>query len=285
MTRRMAEGRNARGAIGGPWHVKASVGRGPGQTGACVGWALCPHLLRRGGRRLAHRQRYRQGETEADHALSPSRLHSHPSRNPPGCPSLPAPDSLFHRRCPSMLPVLPPPPPPPSVHPPLQPARHVPHLTQPLGEDTPLCLLPPDRRYASPSPPSPRPHTSPNVLPPLVSLQQMVLFGQNPSQGTLLRGSQFLLGMPPLLPPCLSVPSHHLPEELPVRLAHRVKELDQLPHSLGDMPSINKVKNWYAQSFEVCSLPSPIRRCPSFLSRSSFPSHQSVSLRLSAPHS
>jgi pyruvate dehydrogenase kinase 2/3/4 len=28
----------------------------------------------------------------------------------------------------------------------------------------------------------------------LVSLQQMVQFGQNPSQGTLLRASQFLLG-------------------------------------------------------------------------------------------
>lgn len=28
----------------------------------------------------------------------------------------------------------------------------------------------------------------------LVSLQQMVLFGQNPSQGTLLKASQFLLG-------------------------------------------------------------------------------------------
>lgn len=27
-----------------------------------------------------------------------------------------------------------------------------------------------------------------------VSLQQMVLFGQNPSQGTLLKASQFLLG-------------------------------------------------------------------------------------------
>jgi pyruvate dehydrogenase kinase 2/3/4 len=30
-----------------------------------------------------------------------------------------------------------------------------------------------------------------------------------------------------------------------------VKELDQLPHNLSAMPSINKVKNWYAQSFEV----------------------------------
>ncbi|KAJ4480019.1 mitochondrial branched-chain alpha-ketoacid dehydrogenase kinase-domain-containing protein [Lentinula aciculospora] len=65
-----------------------------------------------------------------------------------------------------------------------------------------------------------------------VSLQQMVLFGQNPSQGTLLKASQFLS------------------EELPVRLAHRVKELDELPHNLSAMPSIEKVKNWYAQSFE-----------------------------------
>ncbi|KAF8645748.1 hypothetical protein AX16_007615 [Volvariella volvacea WC 439] len=65
-----------------------------------------------------------------------------------------------------------------------------------------------------------------------VSLQQMVLFGKNPSQGTLLKASQFLS------------------EELPVRLAHRVKELDELPHNLSTMPSIKKVKNWYAQSFD-----------------------------------
>jgi len=80
-----------------------------------------------------------------------------------------------------------------------------------------------------------------------VSLQQMVQFGQNPSQGTLLRASQFLL------------------EELPVRLAHRAKELDELPHNLGSMPSIQKVKNWYAQSFEELinfppiTLPSDLR--------------------------
>jgi hypothetical protein len=29
----------------------------------------------------------------------------------------------------------------------------------------------------------------------IVSLQQMVLFGQNPSQGTLLKASQFLAGV------------------------------------------------------------------------------------------
>lgn len=36
-----------------------------------------------------------------------------------------------------------------------------------------------------------------------------------------------------------------------MRLAHRVKELDELPQNLSAMPSINKVKDWYAQSFEV----------------------------------
>lgn len=36
-----------------------------------------------------------------------------------------------------------------------------------------------------------------------------------------------------------------------MRLAHRVKELDELPHGMNDMPSIKKVKNWYAQSFQV----------------------------------
>lgn len=51
--------------------------------------------------------------------------------------------------------------------------------------------------------------------------------------GTLFRASQFLS------------------EELPIRLAHRVQELSDLPDGLNEMPSINKVKDWYAQSFEV----------------------------------
>jgi pyruvate dehydrogenase kinase 2/3/4 len=82
----------------------------------------------------------------------------------------------------------------------------------------------------------------------------MVLFGKNPCQGTLVKASQFLAGAR------FTSPSHHSAhttlfrdsEELPVRLAHRVKELDELPHDLSRMPSIKKVKNWYAQSFEVC---------------------------------
>ncbi|GAA6026331.1 hypothetical protein JCM8202_001943 [Rhodotorula sphaerocarpa] len=73
-----------------------------------------------------------------------------------------------------------------------------------------------------------------------VSLRQMVMFGQNPSQGTLLRASQFLAA------------------ELPIRLAHRVKELDELPQGLHKMPSIEKVKRWYAQSFEeLVNFPRP----------------------------
>lgn len=78
-------------------------------------------------------------------------------------------------------------------------------------------------------------HHYANFRPTSVSLQQMVLFGQNPSQGTLLQASRFLS------------------EELPVRLAHRAKELEELPHGLNEMPSIQKVKNWYANSFEELS--------------------------------
>ncbi|OSC97374.1 alpha-ketoacid dehydrogenase kinase N-terminal domain-containing protein [Trametes coccinea BRFM310] len=99
-----------------------------------------------------------------------------------------------------------------------------------------------------------------------VSLQQMVLFGQNPSQGTLLRGSQFLL------------------EELPVRLAHRVKELDQLPHNLSDMPSINKVKNWYAQSFEELIHFPPIRLPPDIRAAMLAPPTDPVALPESHPN-
>lgn len=54
-----------------------------------------------------------------------------------------------------------------------------------------------------------------------------------PYLGTLFRASQFLA------------------EELPIRLAHRVEELELLPDGLNDMPSVKKVKDWYAQSFEV----------------------------------
>lgn len=85
-----------------------------------------------------------------------------------------------------------------------------------------------------------------------VSLRQMVQFGERPSTGetqcpsggrsfadcgvftgTLFKASQFLS------------------EELPIRLAHRVQELQELPDGLNEMPSIKRVQDWYAQSFEV----------------------------------
>ncbi|ESZ96848.1 pyruvate dehydrogenase kinase [Sclerotinia borealis F-4128] len=73
-----------------------------------------------------------------------------------------------------------------------------------------------------------------------VSLRQMVQFGERPSTGTLFRASQFLS------------------EELPIRLAHRVQELSDLPDGLNEMPSIKRVKDWYAQSFEeITTLPRP----------------------------
>jgi pyruvate dehydrogenase kinase 2/3/4 len=47
--------------------------------------------------------------------------------------------------------------------------------------------------------------------------------------------------------------SQFLSEELPIRLAHRVEELADLPDGLNEMPSIKRVQDWYAQSFEVRS--------------------------------
>jgi len=73
-----------------------------------------------------------------------------------------------------------------------------------------------------------------------VSLRQMVQFGERPSPGTLFRASQFLS------------------EELPIRLAHRVQELRELPDGLSEMPSIRKVQDWYAHSFEeIINIPRP----------------------------
>ncbi|KAF5345114.1 hypothetical protein D9756_011469 [Leucocoprinus leucothites] len=105
-----------------------------------------------------------------------------------------------------------------------------------------------------------------HVDPTAVSLQQMVLFGQNPSQGTLLKASQFLA------------------EELPVRLAHRVKELDELPHNLSVMPSIKKVKNWYAQSFEELITFPLIQLSPSVRQALMVPRSGEVALPESTPN-
>ena len=63
-------------------------------------------------------------------------------------------------------------------------------------------------------------------------MQAIDFSGQKPSQLTLYRAAMFL------------------GDELPIRLARRVEELENLPHGLSDMPSVIKVKNWYAESFQ-----------------------------------
>jgi pyruvate dehydrogenase kinase 2/3/4 len=96
-----------------------------------------------------------------------------------------------------------------------------------------------------------------------VSLRQMVQFGERPSVGTLFRASQFLA------------------EELPIRLAHRVQELENLPDGLNEMPSVKKVQDWYAQSFEeITQLPRPSldRTVRDRLSKPSRSSNKTVSM-------
>ena len=44
--------------------------------------------------------------------------------------------------------------------------------------------------------------------------------------------------------------SAFLHRELPVRLAHRVRDLREMPHGLSDMPSVMTVRRWYEESFE-----------------------------------
>ncbi|CAN3365437.1 hypothetical protein DICA3_E24146 [Diutina catenulata] len=73
-----------------------------------------------------------------------------------------------------------------------------------------------------------------------VSLRQMVQFGPTPSPGSLFLASQFIC------------------EELPIRLAKKVKDLENAPFGLNNMPSTLKVRDWYAQSFEeLSSVPKP----------------------------
>lgn len=65
-----------------------------------------------------------------------------------------------------------------------------------------------------------------------VSLKYMLDFGANPIERQLLLSAQFL----------------H--KELPVRLAHRVAELENLPYGLSSKSAILKVRDWYVESFE-----------------------------------
>lgn len=65
-----------------------------------------------------------------------------------------------------------------------------------------------------------------------VSLKYMLDFGAKPIERQLILSAQFL----------------H--KELPVRLAHRVAELENLPYGLSTKPHILKVRDWYVESFK-----------------------------------
>ncbi|CAI7853931.1 unnamed protein product, partial [Closterium sp. NIES-53] len=63
----------------------------------------------------------------------------------------------------------------------------------------------------------------------------MMAHGSYPTERNLITAAQFL---------------HH---ELPVRLAHRVTELENLPYGLSDKAPILKVRDWYVDSFKDIS--------------------------------
>lgn len=65
-----------------------------------------------------------------------------------------------------------------------------------------------------------------------VSLRYMMDFGTNSSDKNLLISAQFLQ------------------KELPVRIARRVIELENLPYGLSEKPAILKVRDWYLDSFQ-----------------------------------
>ncbi|KAJ3316173.1 hypothetical protein HDU93_004573, partial [Gonapodya sp. JEL0774] len=67
----------------------------------------------------------------------------------------------------------------------------------------------------------------------MVPLKDMVKFGPSPTQGTLLNASEFL------------------GEEIPIRLAGRLKLLAELPIvGIREMDEMNSVVGWYAKSLE-----------------------------------
>uniref|UniRef100_A0A0C9S0X8 Protein-serine/threonine kinase n=1 Tax=Wollemia nobilis TaxID=56998 RepID=A0A0C9S0X8_9CONI len=71
-----------------------------------------------------------------------------------------------------------------------------------------------------------------------VSLKYMMAFGSKPTAKNLLYAAQFL----------------H--KELPIRLAHRVMELVNLPYGLSSKPPVLTVRDWYVESFrELRSFP------------------------------
>lgn len=95
-----------------------------------------------------------------------------------------------------------------------------------------------------------------------VTLEQLMAVGERPSPLALLASAQFLA------------------QQLPIRLAKRVMELDSLPYGLSQTPAVQTVKGWYKLSFKSptasysphCTAQhSSTRRCLQVHSRRSLP--------------
>jgi len=78
-----------------------------------------------------------------------------------------------------------------------------------------------------------------------VSLKYMLDFGSFPIERQLLVSAQFL----------------H--KELPVRLAHRVAELENLPFGLSAKKAVQTVRDWYVESFQELRAFPPVKDMPS----------------------
>ena len=73
-----------------------------------------------------------------------------------------------------------------------------------------------------------------------LTIQELLDFGRDNSDETILRGAQFLQ------------------TEFPIRLAKRVLDIEELPLGLADMPSVRVVQGWYLQSLrDLLELPHP----------------------------
>lgn len=121
------------------------------------------------------------------------------------------------------------------------------HSTCTMGQDPPLCFLSTDRGYVLVF-----------ILPLTLPMRITKFLSSRWFCSDRIQVKALCSGLASFLPVGTSKKSSSFPnhliftlEELPVRLAHRVKELDELPHNLSAMPSIKKVKDWYAQSFDV----------------------------------
>ncbi len=73
-----------------------------------------------------------------------------------------------------------------------------------------------------------------------VTLRQLYEFARSANERTYIRSAQFL---------------HR---EMPIRLAGKVKELENIPGGLFEVPSVQTVRDWYIESFrEITAFPFP----------------------------